>query len=356
MQIRSRRLRIFSRVSESRTFDSGGTTLADVGEDVLLGLLSAAAGAPSDPGVVVPSGDDAAVVHVPLGLELAVSQDALVEGKDFQRSWITPWQLGRRALAVALSDIAGMGGEPAWCTATICAPASTQLDDVLAIHSGLRQAAVDAGCPLVGGDVSDIDGPLVLDVAVGGTGSPGSWLLRDAGMPGDLLVVSGRLGRAAAGLQLLLGAGVHVGGADRAAWLTAFLAPVPRVSEGRLLSGAGVRCGGDVSDGLLIDARRTAAASGCAAELWLDTIPVDAALRVAFGDRWPDLALGGGEDFELLAAASADRVDALLRGWPGAATPLTVVGRLVPGSEVQLLSARGGEVLPPPRITARHYL
>jgi thiamine-monophosphate kinase len=116
-----------------------------------------------------------------------------------------------------------------------------------------------------------------------------------------------------------------------------------------------VRCAGDLSDGLLVDARRTAAASGCAAELWRDTLPVGAALRHAFPGDWPALALGGGEDFELLAAVAPARVDALLREWPVDLAPLTVVGRLTAGSGVRMLDRRGGSELALPPIASRHF-
>ena len=122
----------------------------------------------SSPGLAIGSGDDAAVWSPEPGRDLAISQDALVEGVDFRRSWISPRRLGARALAVALSDLAGMGARPLWCAATLCAPASTNFEDVLEIQRGLCAAAAAAGCAVVGGDVSAIDGPLVIDVSVGG--------------------------------------------------------------------------------------------------------------------------------------------------------------------------------------------
>jgi len=342
-------------MNPGRTFDSGGPTLAETGEAEVLRRLATAARTPGDPRLAVGSGDDAAVWRPDPGDQLVISQDALVEGKDFRRGWITPWQLGRRAVAMAFSDIAGMGAQPAWCTATLCAPGSTELDDLLAIQAGLCRAAADAGGALIGGDVSDIDGPLVIDVAVGGSGPPESWLLRHAGIVDDALIVTGRLGRAAAGLRILLGDDVAAGATDREAWLSAWREPVARIAEGRTLSRAGVRCGGDISDGLLVEAARVADASECGAELWLDAIPVDAALSAAFGADWGAVALGGGEDFELLAAVDPRTATALLAGWPAGAAPLSVVGRLVEGSGVRVLATEGGEAIAPPPITSRHY-
>ena len=174
-----------------RAFDAGGPTLADVGESALLRALGEIARTTSS-GLVIGSGDDAAVWSPEPGHDLALSQDALVEGVDFRRSWISPRRLGARALAVALSDLAAMGATPVWCTATFCAPSTTSFEDVIEIQRGLCAAAAAAGCALAGGDVSAIDGPIVLDLTVGGTLPAGKALRRDRGTPGDLILVTGR--------------------------------------------------------------------------------------------------------------------------------------------------------------------
>jgi thiamine-monophosphate kinase len=290
---------------------------------------------------------------------LALTQDALVEGVDFRRAWTTPYLLGRRSLALSLSDLAAMGATPAWCLVALCAPGDTSLADVEALHEWLQAIAAEHGCPVIGGDVSAIAGPLVLDVVAGGTVEGGRALLRDAGRPGDVLVVTGRLGRAAAGLRLLLdvdaGRGAVVDQAVADAWRAAQLDPVPRVAEGRALAARGVRCAGDLSDGLLVDARRTADASACAVELWRDALPVDAGLHAVFPEEWAALALGGGEDFELLAAVEPAHLDGLLADWPADLAPLTVVGRLVEGRGLRLLDGRDGAELAPPPIASRHF-
>jgi thiamine-monophosphate kinase len=336
-----------------RAFDDGGPTLADVGEHALINALTDIARA-SSPALVIGSGDDAAVWSPEPGRDLAVSQDALVEGVDLHRSWVSPRRLGARALAVALSDLAGMGARPLWCAATLCAPASTNFEDVLEIQRGLCLAAAAAGCAVVGGDVSAIDGPLVIDVSVGGTLAPGAVLRRDGGHPGDLVVVTGTLGRAAAGLRLLLDGGADLSGQERA-WVDAQLSPVARISEGLQLIASGVRCGGDISDGLLIELERITDMSGCGAEIWLDRLPVEPALVSDFGAAWPDLAVGGGEDFELVAALQRAAIPALLESWPDALAPLTVVGCLREGADVLVLDREGGAPVPRPRTSSRHF-
>ena len=114
-------------------------------------------------------------------------------------------------------------------------------------------------------------------------------------------------------------------------------------------------CCGDLSDGLLVDAERTARSSGCAAELWLASVPVDPGLRGLFPGDWPTLALAGGEDFELLAAAPPASVPDLVRRWRPGLAPLTVVGRLVAGTGVRLLDRRGGAEMPTPAPASRHF-
>ena len=336
-----------------RAFDEGGPSLADVGEQALLRALREIAGA-SPPALVIGSGDDAAVWSPEPGRDLAISQDALVEGVDFRRSWISPRRLGARALSVALSDLAGMGARPVWCSATLCAPASTCFEDVLEIQRGLCTAAAVAGCAVAGGDVSAIDGPLVIDISVGGTLATGAVLRRDGGRPNDLVVVTGTLGRAAAGLRLLLDGGNELSEQERA-WVDAELSPVARIGEGLQLVASGVRCGGDISDGLLVELERITEMSGCGAEIWLDRLPVEPALVSDFGAAWTDLAVGGGEDFELVAALPEAAVGALLKSWPENLAPITVVGRLRNGAGLDVLDSEGGSLLPRPHTSSRHF-
>jgi thiamine-monophosphate kinase len=225
---------------------------------------------------------------------------------------------------------------------------------VLEIQRGLCEAAASVGCRVVGGDVSSIDGPLVIDVCVIGSLPAGRALRRSAGRPGDTLLVTGVLGRAAAGLRLLLSGAVPADGDERC-WTAAQREPSPRLEEGRRLLGGGIRCGGDISDGLLLDATRTARASGCSAEIWAASLPVDPALRARFGTEWLQLAAGGGEDFELLAAVPRADLPGLLRDWPPGLAPLTEVGVLRAGSGLRLLDRRDGDEIEVPPSSAAHF-
>ena len=148
----------------------------------------------------------------------------------------------------------------------------------------------------------------------------------------DVLLVTGVLGRAAAGLRLLVDGNAPKTEAEEG-WVAAQLQPVSRLAEGRRLLEAGVRCAGDISDGLLLDAARTAQACGCAAELWADSLPVDPQLQQRFGREWLQLAVGGGEDFELLAAVTESQ-------------GFAVVGRVEAGEGVVTLLAGDPYELP----------
>jgi len=340
-QLRRDRLR-------ARRFGDPGTAVSQVSETALLdALVDEAQRTLSGAGhaVVVNSGDDAAVWRLDPAALLVVTQDAVVEGVDYVPGWTRPYLVGKRSLTISLSDIAAMGAEPGWCVVTYCASPEVRYEDLLAIQQGLCDVAVAAGCAVIGGDVSRIDGPLVVDVAAGGSARPGKILRRDAGRAGDLLLVTGTL------------ANGHVtapaGARDR--WVTAQLDPAARLGEGHALAELGVTCCGDLSDGLLVDAERTARSSGCAAELWLESVPADPGLRGLFPDDWPALALAGGEDFELLVATPPADVPDLIRRWPPGRAPLTVVGQLAAGSGVRLLDRRGGAEIPKPAPASRHF-
>ena len=121
------------------------------------------------------------------------------------------------------------------------------------------------------------------------------------------------------------------------------------------LVAAGVRCGGDISDGLIIELERITEMSGCGAEIWLDRVPVDSTLVTDFGAAWPDLALGGGEDFELVATVPAAGVQPLLDGWPPELEALTAVGRLRDGAGVAVLDHEDGAPVPTPHTSSRHF-
>lgn len=260
--------------------------------------------------VVLGIGDDGALLRPPPGADLVAVSDTLVEGVHFpQRS--PARSVGHRALAVNLSDIAAMGATPRWALLSLTLPEVAE-EWLEGFAHGFGALARLHGVALVGGDTTR--GPLSLGVQVLGTVPAGEGLRRSGGRPGDAIFVTGTPGDAAAGLAIILAEGSR-GAADGARGLRAdapadarealrqrFLFPTPRLAEGEALRGSASACI-DISDGLVGDLGKLAAASGCTASLDLDALPRSAALDACCT---PETALRcvleGGDDYELLFA------------------------------------------------------
>ena len=287
---------------------------------------------PARDDVLLGIGDDAALLHVPRGQLLVVATDTLNAGVHFPDETVAS-DVGWKALAVNLSDLAAMGAQPAWCTLSLSLPAADAawLDGFL---DGFLALAAQHGVALVGGDTTR--GPLSICVTVHGWVEPGRALRRDAAQAGDDVWVSGTLGDAAAALvQWRASAAVDP-------TLRARLdRPTPRVALGRALADCARACV-DVSDGLLADLGHVCAASGVAAELQVDALPASDVLAATFdaGVRW-QLQATGGDDYELCFTAAFDqraRVESLAAA---SGAGVTRVGRIVAGAGVR--ATAGGE-------------
>ncbi|MFY8135152.1 MAG: thiamine-phosphate kinase [Aquimonas sp.] len=305
-----------------------------VGEFDLIARI--AARSRSRPDVLLGIGDDAALLaSPPLGEALCVCVDTLNAGVHFPAE-TAPFDIGWKALAVNLSDLAAMGATPRWATLALSLP-SPDRAFVDALIDGLLSLAELHDVALVGGDTTR--GPLSLTVQAIGSVAPAQALRRDAARAGDALYVSGTLGDAAAGLALLQGR-IACGQAAVADTLRARLdRPTPRLALGRALAGV-ARAGIDVSDGLLADLGHVLQASGVGAEIDLDTLPASMELRALLPraeQRWP-LQLAGGDDYELIVSGDAERIEALPAFARG---ELTRIGRL--RGEPGLTFVRGGQ-------------
>lgn len=280
-------------------------------------------------------GDDAALLETPPGTQLVAAVDTLVEGVHFPPG-SPPESIGHRALAVNLSDIAAMGARPAWVLLSLTLPRADEAW-LSGFAAGLSRLARAHDVALVGGDTTR--GPLSVTIQVLGHVPAGTALLRSGGSAGDVLFVSGTPGDAAAGLALEQGR-LRVDSEPAAGYLRdRFRFPEPRLALGERLREFASACI-DVSDGLLGDAGKLAAASGCGARLELSALPVsDALLRAVGASRARELALTGGDDYELCFAVPQSRVAALQQTLPPREWGYARIGVLREGQGVQVYDA-----------------
>ncbi len=269
------------------------------------------------PSLTVGPGDDAAVIDTSRMSGLVATTDMLMDGVDFRLAEADPRRIGRKALAVNLSDLAAMGAEPVAALVSLSLPRSGGFALVRELYEGLLPLAEEFGTAIAGGDTNAWDGPLVISVTALGRMALRGPLLRSGAKPGDAVVVTGELGGSILGKHFDF---------------------TPRVREAVALSSRNdVHAAMDISDGLLLDLSRLCAESGCGAELDLAAVPIAAAayqlaeLRPNTGTAL-DHALGDGEDFELLLAMAAEDSHAARRDQPLLAdhgVRLTQIGQFV---------------------------
>ena len=178
------------------------TEVSDLGEHALLARILARLPRPSS-SVLVGPGDDAAVLATARNQRLVITTDAVVEGVHFSRAYSTPADIGHKALAVNLSDLAAMAAMPRWVVLSLVLPGSTLVEDVEDLVGGLAALAVRHGVSVVGGNITRTDGPMVVDITAGGEVAPRRWLTRSGALAGHEIYVSGTIGGAAAGLEML---------------------------------------------------------------------------------------------------------------------------------------------------------
>jgi thiamine-monophosphate kinase len=284
-------------------------------------------------GVRVGPGDDAAVLAPPPGEELVATADAVVEGVHFDRTF-TPEDVGWKALAVNLSDLAAMGARPLWALVCLGVPPGARPAAVVRIAHGLGACARRHRIAIAGGNVTRA-AELSVTVTVLGAVPEGRALLRSGARSGDLVLVTGTLGDAALG---------RLPGAP-AALVRRQRRPAPRLAAGRALAGL-VRAAIDVSDGLVQDLGHLCEASGVGARIGAADLPVsDAARRFArVRADVCDAALTGGEDYELVLAVAPSLLAAARAAAAKARTPLSVIGRFVRGRGVRVVGPTGARI------------
>lgn len=320
-----------------------------MGEFELLAKLRERLPAGSDR-VKLGSGDDAAVT-VPGGTT-ATSVDAIVEGVHFRRGEAPPATLGRKALSTALSDLAAMGAEAGEAYVVLGAPADLGEAELMGVLDGLLEVAAETGTTLAGGDLTGAPALTLAVTVVGHASAPERLVTRGGARPGDLLVLTGELGGAAAGRLILDDASLAAGlAAETAERLRARqLDPRPRLRSGHALAAAGARAMIDLSDGLAGDVAHVAAASGVALQVDAGSLPLAkgvAEVAAAAGRDPLELAASGGEDYELLAALPPEALgEASSRIGEAAETTLTPVGEALAGEGVEIKLPGGGLLEP----------
>ena len=274
-------------------------------------------------------GDDCAVLRLGYDLWVAAA-DMLVEGRHFKRGWATPEDVGYKAVAVNVSDVAAMGGVPRF---VLSSGGAREAETTLRCMDGVLEACGEFGAYPLGGDTTGA-AALTVDVAILGQ-LEGVPVLRSGARPGDLLAVTGELGASAAGLLALEG-----GGSGPERLVRKHLQPEPRVEAGRLAARLGARAMIDLSDGLAADVRHVCETSGVGCRIDLGLLPIAGDTRecaVSLGHDPQVLAASGGEDYELLIAASEEAVEALAAE---SEVPVTVIGEVTGAGAVFL---RDGE-------------
>lgn len=280
--------------------------------------------------VVVGIGDDAAVLDVAAGRQLVVATDTLNIGVHFPQD-TAPTDIGWKALAVNLSDLAAMGAEPAWCTLSLSLP-EAQADWVDAFLDGFLELAKLHGVALIGGDTTR--GPLSVCVTMHGWVATGRALRRDGSKVDDLIWVTGTLGDAAGAL-----AQWRDGGPVDARLRARLDRPTPRLAIGSALTGVAHACI-DISDGLLADLGHVCVASGVGAEICVDTLPWSETLRGSFDTAMRrELQATGGDDYELCFTAPAESREEIAAMSRESGVPIVRIGRIVEGSGVAAVDA-----------------
>ncbi len=299
-------------------------------------------------GVVKAIGDDAAVIRPPAGELLLVTTDLLVERVHFLRAATSGFNLGYKALAVNLSDIAAMGGTPREAFVSIAVPGDCDVDYLDDLYRGMKDLAALHGVNILGGDTTGSAADLVINVALVGTAAESQVLYRSGARSGDAICVTGCLGDSRAGLHLILN-GLAQDSAGRRALFEAHVLPRPCLAEGRYLAACGgVSAAIDLSDGLSSDLGHVCACSGVGARIEEARLPLSGPLKAfcrEFGFDPVEFALAGGEDYVLLCTVAAEAAQRVAAGFRRRFDrPLHTIGEITPGGSMERVGAGGAAV------------
>jgi thiamine-monophosphate kinase len=317
--------------------------VSDLGEFGLIALLAEIVDGTRDPKdsswqrLVVGIGDDAAAWQAAGAVQLATT-DSLVQDTHFDLSIITWEELGWKAIAVNLSDIAAMGGTPEYALVSLALPGELDIDNVSSLYRGMAKIASRYGVAIAGGNIASADKTMI-NITILGSVESNSMLTRSATVPGDQIAVTGYLGLSAAGL-IMLKQNLKFDAESTQLFREAHLTPMPRVDEGQILLHRSVKAAIDISDGLIADLAHICQASKVSARINQNSLPIHPALKANFKSDYLQLALAGGEDYELLFTASNMIMTRLRKTMP---CPVTVIGEITGGKpgQVEIIGADG---------------
>lgn len=299
--------------------------------------------------------DDAARLRIPVGEELVVTADALVAGVHFlDRD--PPADIARKALRTNLSDLAAKGAKPVGYFLSLARPRGWTDARMDAFARGLAADGAEFGIPLLGGDSTSTPGPLTIAITALGKMRRGTMLLRSGAQPGDDIWVSGSIGDGALGLLVAKGGLRELGRRERAALLSRYRMPRPRVGLGRALVGV-AHAAMDVSDGLVADLGHICTASKVGATVELDAVPFSPAAAAAIGrqPRLRELAIAGGDDYELLFAAPPSARARVLAAARTGGVSVSRIGHFRAGAPKVKVEDRQGRILRMSRTGFTHY-
>jgi len=291
-------------------------------------------------GVNLGIGDDCAATTLPPEQLLLTTTDLLIEEIHFRRQWTDFRLLGRKSVAVNVSDIAAMGGTPRHLYLALGIPPELSVEGLDAFVAGFLEAATEYGAALAGGDTCRSAGPIVISVTAEGAVPEGELVRRSGARPGDAVYVSGTLGDSALALQLLA-----AGKTPDPLLARRHHDPTARIGLGRALAAAGIPSAMiDLSDGLVADLGHILSASGAGAQLHEGALPLSGPFRQALAEDpgGIKLALTGGEDYELLFTVPPEKAAALSPLADSLSIPLTCIGTVTPSDDGLVVKDRDG--------------
>ena len=316
--------------------------VSELGEFGLIDLLAKMVNSLPDKQLVIGIGDDAAAWYGDTSIQLA-TVDSFIQNVHFSLDTASWEDLGWKAMAGNLSDIAAMGGVPRYALVSLAIPSHTEVEDVTALYKGMIDLAQQFGVTIIGGDINSAPLVAITITILGCTKNRDKHILtRSAAQPGEQVVVTGYLGAAAAGLEMLTKQ-LQFDPEATTLLKRAFLHPYPRLAEGQLLIDHGVKTAIDISDGLISDLNQVCKSSQVGARIEIDRVPIQPTVKANLSQKSLELALSGGEDYELLFTASAEIIDKVKRA---ASCPITAIGDIVDDKKITLVDSQGNPFTP----------